>query len=59
MDWEKIIYAALLLMMIIFLWPRAKAMLQQSAQETERDWMGFVLPVAAVVGFVVLLMAIV
>ena len=34
-------------------------MLEMSAQETERDWMGFVVPVAAVVGFVVFLMMIV
>ena len=51
--------AGALIMMIVFLWPRAKAMLEMSAQETERDWMGFVVPVAAVVGFVVFLMMIV
>ena len=59
MDWMKIGAAILLVMMIVMLWPRAKVMLEQSAQETERDWMGFVIPVAAVLGFVILLMAIV
>ena len=59
MDWMKIGAAILLVMMIVMIWPRAKIMLEQSAQETERDWMGFVLPVAAVLGFVILLMAIV
>ena len=59
MDWMNIIWAGALIMMIVFLWPRAKAMMEQSAQETERDWKGAILPLAAVLGFVILLMAMV
>ncbi len=59
MDWMKIGSALLLLMMIIFLWPRAKQMLAESAKAEERDWGGVILPIAAVIGFVILLMAIV
>lgn len=51
--------ALLLIVMIIFLWPRAKQMLADSAKAEERDWMGFIVPVTAVIGFVILLMAIV
>ena len=59
MDWMQIGAALLLVMMIVFLWPRAKAMMEQSAQETDRDWKGAIVPLAAVLGFVVLLMAMV
>ncbi len=59
MDWMKIGSALLLIMMLVYLWPRAKQMLDESAEAKDRDWMGFLLPVAAVVGFVILLMAIV
>ena len=59
MDWMKIGSALLLIMMLFYLWPRAKQMLAESAEAKDRDWMGVLLPVAAVVGFVILLMAIV
>jgi hypothetical protein len=55
MDWMKIGSALLLLMMIIFLWPRAKQMMQESPKGSSEDWKAVILPLLAVVGFVILL----
>lgn len=55
MDWMKITTALMLGLMIVFLLPRARAMLKNSPKGTNADWMGVVLPIAAVVGFIVLL----
>lgn len=57
MDWTKIGYALLIGAMIVFLLPRAKAMLQQSRESTAADWRAVVIPLLLVVGFVVLLIA--
>ncbi len=55
MDWTKIIWALLLGAMILFLWPRAKQMLKHSPKAQKGDWQAVLLPLAFVVGFVVLL----
>ncbi|HHH38076.1 MAG TPA: hypothetical protein ENK50_00660 [Sedimenticola sp.] len=59
MDWMKIGSAMLLIAMIIFLWPRAKQMLKESRKAEPGEWMGVVLPILAVAGFVVLLVMLV
>lgn len=56
MDWLKIGSALLLVAMIIFVWPAAKRMLHESPAAEKGDWHSVVLPIAAVVGFVLLLM---
>ena len=50
MDWTKWITAALLLMMIIYIFPRAKHMLKNSPKGKNHEWMGF----AAIIGVVTL-----
>jgi cytosine/uracil/thiamine/allantoin permease len=50
MDWYKWISAALLLMMIIYIFPRAKHMLKNSPKGETHEWMGF----AAIIGVVTL-----
>ncbi|MES9946028.1 hypothetical protein [Candidatus Thiodiazotropha sp. CDECU1] len=55
MDWTKIIWALLLGAMILFLWPRAKHMLKNSPKAEKGDWQAVVLPMAFVIGFVILL----
>lgn len=55
MDWMKIGSALLLLMMIILIWPNAKRMLSESRKANSSEWMNALLPLAAVAGFVVLL----
>ncbi|MCP3668161.1 MAG: hypothetical protein GY696_37685 [Gammaproteobacteria bacterium] len=59
MDWMKIGSAVLIGMMILFLLPRAKQMLTQSPEAKPGDWQGVILPILAVAGFVVLLIALV
>lgn len=55
MDWMKIGSALVLGLMLVVLFPRAKQMLTQSPKGSGDDWRGFLIPIALVVGFVVLL----
>lgn len=57
--WMKILSAALIVMMLVFLFPRAKQMLQDSPKGSSEDWMAALIPIALVIGFVVLLMVVV
>jgi hypothetical protein len=55
MDWIQI-GSALMLFMIF---PRAKAAIKQSPKGTGSDWMGYIVPMAAVILFIFLLISIV
>jgi hypothetical protein len=59
MDWGKLISAGLLIMMLIYLVPRAKHMLAASPKGSSNDWLGFVLILGGVALFIVLLVAMV
>jgi archaellum biogenesis protein FlaJ (TadC family) len=59
MDWEKFLWAILIVMMILTLIPRAKMMFQQSRQAQPGDWSSAILPLLLVVGFVILLVVLV
>ena len=59
MDWMKIGSALLILAMIIFIFPRAKQMLKDSPEAQPGDWQGALLPILAVIGFVLLLIVMV
>lgn len=59
MDWLKIFSAILIVGWIIFIWPRAKYWLKNSPKAQAGDWQSALLPIAAVVGFVVLLIMLV
>jgi hypothetical protein len=54
--WMEIGAALLMGMMVIILFPRARQMLKESPKGSTADWMSFIIPIACVVGFVVLLM---
>ena len=43
--------------MIIYLFPRAKHAIENSPKGSLQDWMGYVIPMAAVVLFIVVLIA--
>ena len=45
--------------MLIYLFPRAKQTIENSPKGTMKEWMGFILPMAAVVMFIILLIALV
>jgi hypothetical protein len=51
----KIAAAAFLTMMLFYLWPAFKAWQENGPKAEKGDWQAVVLPLAAVVGFVVLL----
>lgn len=55
MDWMKIGSAVLLVAMIIYLWPSAKHMMNNSPKAEAGDWQSVVLPLLGVIGFVALL----
>ena len=59
MDWLKIASAVLLVAMFFMILPSAKRMVKESPKGSSSDWMGFVVPMAAVVLFIVLLIALV
>jgi len=59
MDWTKWITAGLLLMMIIYIFPRAKYMMKNSPKGNSQDWMGFVFVIGIITLFIVFLIMIV
>jgi hypothetical protein len=59
MDWVKIGSAILMGAMLIYLFPRAKQTIENAPKGSMKDWMGFIVPMAAVILFVILLIALV
>ncbi|MEJ2592380.1 MAG: hypothetical protein P8178_13455 [Candidatus Thiodiazotropha sp.] len=59
MEWVKIISAVLIIGWIIYIWPRAKYWMKNSPKAQKGDWQAAILPLAAVVGFVILLIMLV
>jgi len=55
MNWVTIGSAALMIGMLVFIYPRMKHAMKNSPKGTQQDWMGFVIPLAAVIGFVAFL----
>jgi hypothetical protein len=55
MDGMQIAIAVFLVLMLVFLFPRAKHMFLNSPKAESGDWSGALLPLAGVIGFVVLL----
>ncbi len=55
MDWMKIFSALLLVLMIVFLFPRAKEMLKNSPKASNNDLVAALIPLLLVIGFVFLL----
>ena len=54
--WMQIGTAALLVIMLIILFPRARQMVKESPKGTPAQWMPFLIPIGIVVFFVLLLM---
>jgi len=57
--WMKVAWAAVLCVFIVRLWPVAKQWLEHGPKGSSDDWRGVLLPIAAVVGFVLLLIMLV
>ena len=59
MDWLKIVSAIALVAMFFFILPSAKRMVKNSPKGSMQDWMGYILPMAAVVLFIIVLISLV
>jgi hypothetical protein len=59
MDWLQIASAVFLVAMFFMILPSAKRMVKESPKGTSSDWMGFVVPMAVVILFIILLIALV
>jgi len=53
--WEQILLGIGAVVLLFLFWPGAKAALEKSRQAENPDWKGALLPIAAVVAFVILL----
>ncbi|NBT30182.1 MAG: hypothetical protein EBT18_12030 [Gammaproteobacteria bacterium] len=56
--WEKILLGVLVLVVILWFFPGVKTMMQQS-REAPKDWPAVIIPLVAVVAFVIFLIAVV
>jgi hypothetical protein len=56
MDWMKIMSAIFIVVMLVFLWPRAGQMLRESRKGSSSEWLVVVLLLLGVAGFVAFLM---
>ena len=59
MDWLKIGSALFLVAMIIYLFPRAKQVIENTPKGSMKDWMGYIVPMLAVILFIILLITLV
>ncbi len=59
MDWLKIVSAVALIAMFFFILPSAKRMVKDSPKGSFSDWMGYIVPMSAVVLFIILLITLV
>lgn len=55
MDWIQITSALFLAAMVVLLFPRAKQAIANSRKAEKGEWMSFIIPIAAVIAFVILL----
>ena len=54
--WEQVLIGAFALLMVLWFFPGVKSMLEES-KNAPQDWAGLLLPIAAVVAFVIFLAA--
>ncbi len=55
MDWIKIGSALFILAMLVFIFPRMRHAMKHAPKGTAKDWQGAIIPIIAVIGFVILL----
>ena len=55
MGWEKWVMAAMILAMVVYLFPRAKTMLANTRKGTSSEWGGFFMVIGVVTLFIVFL----
>jgi hypothetical protein len=55
MDWMTIGSVVLIAGMMVFIFPRMRHAVKTAPKGNMDDWMGFIIPLAAIVGFIILL----
>lgn len=55
MDWMQITGIIFLGAMAVFMYPRVKHAVANSPKAEKGDWMSFIIPMIAIIGFVILL----
>ncbi|HKK15535.1 MAG TPA: hypothetical protein VJ981_02445 [Gammaproteobacteria bacterium] len=53
--WEQILLGIGAVVLVFLFWPGVKIAMQKSREAENPDWKGALLPIAAVIGFVILL----
>ena len=53
--WEQVLLGIGAFLILLFFWPGAKAALEMSKRAENPDWKGVLIPIAAVILFVILL----
>lgn len=59
MDWIKIVSALFLLAMLVMIFPGARRAMKEAPKGSMQDWMSYIVPMAAVILFIILLIAMV
>ena len=59
MGWAEIASAVFMLAMIIYLFPRAKQVVKNTPKGSKNDWLGYIIPMVAVVLFIIMLIKLV
>lgn len=59
MDWMQIVSALALIAFIVILFPSARQMIKNSPKGSSSDWMSFIIPISAVILFILLLIKLV
>ena len=54
-DWMKILSVVFLVLLLVYLFPRAKHMMQNSPKAEKGDWQSAIVPLAGVIAFIALL----
>ena len=55
--WEQAFLGIVVFAILIFFWPGAKKAMEQSQQAENPDWKGTLIPIGAVILFVIMLIA--
>ncbi len=53
--WEQVLLGAAALLLVFVFWPGAKAAMERTKQAENPDWKGALIPIGAVILFVILL----
>ncbi len=53
--WEQLLLGGLAILVLLWFGPGVKQLVESSRKGSRQDWLGFLVPMSAVVGFVLLL----